>query len=551
MTITFTGGVAHTGGIKVKINRAPVWTSSGSLGDAHESITITAAGYTLVATDADASDTLTYSFVSGTLPTGASIQTDGQITGPAVAVGSPTTFNFVARVSDGTTSVDQALSITVNNNVAPVWQTGATLPPVDGNTAINTSVEATDVDGLPVAVTYSNPGPNFLPVWLSLDANTGALTGTTPGLASDTPFVFDLRASDGLDTVDRQFSLTVNEAFVGGNVVENSVLDFTRIMATGLTGTPVAGGTLTINGGSLGSYDYVIKDGNQTVSSFSATDWFTTTQDSRAAFVVVKGNLTINAGQTFIPGVRKLFTVVYVTGDLSVNGDLSMTRRGANHSGTGSNIAASAIRIANGTFSSVTNPQVPAAGANGGSSRSRNTNGESAGNAGSTGTAGATGGGGSGGVSVAASFGPATSGAGSPGTSFSGGSGGGGASAWECSSTAQAGATNGGKGGNANSCNSSRSAGGGAGNPGGSGIFGGGTGAPGTGGVLVIIVEGNLSGNGTITAAGGSPGGGLGPGGGSGGGSVTTLQNTDSSTIVPTALGPSTGGNGTARKLTL
>ena len=79
----------------------------------------------------------------------------------------------------------------------------------------------------------------------------------------------------------------------------------------------------------------------------------------------MNGNLTINSGQTFIPSVRKLFTVLYVTGNLVVNGSISMTGRGANHSGTGSSGGATTavdIRIGTGTFSAVVNPQIPAAG---------------------------------------------------------------------------------------------------------------------------------------------------------------------------------------------
>ena len=40
--------------------------------------------------------------------------------------------------------------------------------------------------------------------------------------------------------------------------------------------TPTAGGTLTVDGVSLGNYEYTIKKGDQTISSFTNSDWFTT-----------------------------------------------------------------------------------------------------------------------------------------------------------------------------------------------------------------------------------------------------------------------------------
>lgn len=293
---------------------------------------------------------------------------------------------------------------------------------------------------------------------------------------------------------------------------------------------PVAGGTLTINSVALGSYDVVIKRGNQTVSVFDPGDWFTTTADSRSAIVIVDGNLTINAGQTFIPPVRKLFFVLYVTGTLTINGALSMTARGANHSASGSNITAGAIKIATGTFSTIVDPNVPAAGGAGGATTS---------GAGTAGASGGTGGGGAG-----ASGG--TFGAGAAGTSFSGGPGGGGAAT---AGVATAGAANGSAGGNGAS-DASNGGGGGAGNPGGTFNavnFPCGTGQ-GTGGTLIVIVPNtgtSYTGTGTVAAEGvGSLGSGNGVygGGGSGGGSVTVMTKTTTGPTPSVTGGASSGG---------
>ena len=344
--------------------------------------------------------------------------------------------------------------------------------------------------------------------------------------------------------------------FPGGNLSAGSLKEFGEYAVNfAAVSSPTNGGTLTINSVPLGSYDYVIKKGNQTVSSFVNTDWFTTSQDTRSAIIVVDGNLTINSGQTFIPSNRKLFTFIYVKGNLTINGTISMTQRGANHSGTGTSggaTTAGAIRIATGTFSSVVNPQIPAAGGSGAPASG------GTGNSGTAGTAGGTGGGGSGSTGSGG-----TGGAGAPGTSFSGGPGGGGRGA-SGATNAPAGEPNGGKGGDATS--GGNYTGSGTGNPGGAGI-GSFTTRSGTGGVLVIICTGVLSGTGAVTAAGegggtsSGSGGTDGNGGASGGGSVTILYGSDSSTITPSASGGASlggggpnggaGGAGTARKLAL
>jgi hypothetical protein len=324
--------------------------------------------------------------------------------------------------------------------------------------------------------------------------------------------------------------------------------------STASTSAVQTGGTMTINSVSLGSYDFVIKNTSTTVSTFTNSDWFTTTADTRSAWVVVQGDLTIPAGVTFIPSNRKLFTCIYVTGNLNIGGTISMASRGSNHSGTGvsgGSVTAGAIRIATGTYTSISNPEVPAAG---GAAVASSTNG-TAGTGGGTGS----GGGGQNDNAVAAPHGAA-------GTSFSGGAGGGGGRSYGGIGTPNAGAAggaNGGAGGAALPAGgpypTANPSSGGSGNNGGAG--GENAGNNGTGGVLFIIVEGTISGAGSITVNGAAgTAASERPGGGSGGGSVTVLSTTDSSTITPTAAGgagvsiygsTTNGGAGTARKLAI
>ena len=321
---------------------------------------------------------------------------------------------------------------------------------------------------------------------------------------------------------------------------------------------PASGGTLTINSQSLGSYDYCIKHGNQTISSFSNSDFFTTTEDSRSAFIYINGNLTINSGQTFIPSNRKLFTCLYVNGDLAVNGAISMSARGANTTSDDGNVTAVAIKLCpDGTYSSVSNPQIPAAGGAGGNTTMQN-NGSYQGGAGTAGTAGGTGGGGQGGWRENNGGAAPSVGQGAAGTCFSGGSGSGGLWSRGGGSSPNAEA-NGGAGGNAGPAEQSAGAFAGAGNPGGSAN---GTGSgnqqniDGTGGVLIIYCTGTLSGSGSITCDGvnggtnasasdqdGSKG--TSGGGASGGGSLNIFFGTDDFSSGTISADGGTGGTRT------
>lgn len=348
-----------------------------------------------------------------------------------------------------------------------------------------------------------------------------------------------------LPLTNNQIGFDFPITFSGGNFSASSILVAARSMIGGQrTATPLQGGTLTINGQSVGNYDYKVA-GTTTISSFSSSEWFTTTADTVSSWIIINGNLTINSGQTIIPSVRKLFTVVYVTGNLVVNGSISMTARGANHSGTGNSggyVAPVDIRVGTGTFSAVTNPIIPSAGGAGGASFTSG-NGK---NDGTAGTNGASGGGGSG-----YSFSGGNGGAGTAGTCFTGGTGGGGGNG----SNGTDGIANGGKGGNA----APGPTDGGSGNPGGNAGSSGFAGNSGTGGTLIVICGGSFSGTGSCISNGVDafrPNSGYIPGGASGGGSVTVLYGTNPSGGTVTASGGSgnsggNGGAGTARKLAI
>jgi len=186
----------------------------------------------------------------------------------------------------------------------------------------------------------------------------------------------------------------------------------------------VCTGSLYLNNAFAGLYDFAYIHGNITtdaVDEMNAFDhWFTGNQDTHWALVCVNGSFTQGRRSIIKPPVRKLGFVLNVDGAYALNGIISMTNRGANHSGTGDShgyTAPVAIPV-NGSIT------IPATGGAGAARASRTTIGTSSNNGG-TATNG-SGGGGSGAVSVHGGITLGVSGAGAAGTCFSGGPGGGG-----------------------------------------------------------------------------------------------------------------------------
>jgi len=349
------------------------------------------------------------------------------------------------------------------------------------------------------------------------------------------------------------------------------VLDAVNHLATATApyfATPSVITGLTV-GALAANASVVVKQTSQTVTAFTASDWFTATADDNAAWIVVKGDLTIASGQTFVPPARKLFTVLCATGNLTINGTVSMTARGANHSGTGNSGGYTApvnIPLAVGSFSNVTavtidtNPIVPATG--GAALVNLATSSD-----GNPGTNGGTGGGGTG---YWEQWTPATARANAAaGTCFGGGSAAGAVRAAPNETQTTTAVANGGAGGTGVSTNTDAPCSGGAGNDGGPGSGANSTpGGAGTGGVLIVVCKGTLYGTGGALVAngvsGGIPSGGSYRmcGGGSGGGSITLFCKTDASASVSmtAAGGPAVsysgyasraGGAGSVRKLML
>ena len=273
--------------------------------------------------------------------------------------------------------------------------------------------------------------------------------------------------------------------------------------------TGVYNGTSFLADSSAGASNYFGDGSDGALSTVGATN-ITSTLDGLA---VIKNytNLTINAGHLMTVTNRCKGLFIYVSGDCIINGTLSMTARGASAVGADASFGK---LVASSFWAQEKNPilsiPIPAIGAEGGIGGTVNGKGGN----GTAGVYGQFGGGGGGGHDQG------TGGNGSTGTSFSGGSGGGGGQY----ATGNNGAANGGAGGLAVDGNGS-GAGGGAGNPAGAGVSPGLVGTSGTGGLLILVVRGNLTigASGIISSNGSNGGNAHSPGGASGGGSVIVL----------------------------
>lgn len=221
----------------------PVWVTGSVLtytgGSAYD-------GSNLSATDADG-HTITYSVVSGTLPSGLSLASNGTISGTANA---RATVTFRALASDGGYT-DKAITF----NLRPVWSTTSPLPSIQGTTPYSQQLTANDdVAG----VTYSLLSGS-LPSGITL-SSAGLISGTAASTGTSS---FSVRATDSDGGVaDRAFSLTVSPGIVatGGTTFTSNGYKYHRFTGSD-TFSVVSGVTanafeaLIVAGGGAGGTD--------------------------------------------------------------------------------------------------------------------------------------------------------------------------------------------------------------------------------------------------------------------------------------------------------
>ena len=200
------------------VNNQVAWTTSaGSLGNFAEQVSISVSA---VASD---DSTITYAVASGsTLPSGITLNTaTGLLSGTLADVASNTTYTFTLTASDSSNpAVSRQFSILAN--AAPVWVTSAgTLGTFAQQASISLSLSATDSSD---TVTYALASGSSLPSGVTLNSASGVISGTLPGIQSDTTYTFTINALDGINTVPRTFSITSNivPVVTGGTLTSDS-----------------------------------------------------------------------------------------------------------------------------------------------------------------------------------------------------------------------------------------------------------------------------------------------------------------------------------------
>jgi hypothetical protein len=197
LTYSFTLRVTDDGGntadrLFTLTNTGPTWVTATTLPSFTRN-----SGYstTLSATD---DGTVTYSIVSGALPTGLSLNSStGVISGTPT---SSTNFTFTVRATDDSgNTADRGFNM---SNVSPVWSTSGTLTNGYVNGPYSFQLSAPDDSG--VAPTYTlNSGS--LPAGLSL-SSSGLISGTATTSATST---FTVRATDANGGFTNSGTLTI------------------------------------------------------------------------------------------------------------------------------------------------------------------------------------------------------------------------------------------------------------------------------------------------------------------------------------------------------
>ena len=180
-------------------NAGPAWSTTSPLPTFSKN---SAYSTTVVATD-DSGNTPAYSLVSGSLPTGLTLNTSsGLISGTPTG---DTTATFTLRATDSNGSIaDRSFTIP---NAGPSWVTaaGALTSSVTG-LSYSVSVVATDDSGNAPAYSLAS---GSLPTGLTLSA-AGVISGT-PTVAANSSFT--IRATDvNGNTADRAFSINIAPA---------------------------------------------------------------------------------------------------------------------------------------------------------------------------------------------------------------------------------------------------------------------------------------------------------------------------------------------------
>jgi len=198
-----TGSSLHILNNAITAGTTPNWTTATTLPEIAKNISYTT---TLLATDTEGTD-IDYSIVSGTLPSGITLNNEtGVLSGTYTGSDFNTTNLVIRAVDTGGNTVDRTFRLFSLN---PVWNTATTLTTAEQNIAYSNQLSATDDN----TITYSIAPSSSLPSGLSI-SSSGLISGTPSGSGATS---FTIRATDTVGNFsDRTFSL-----FIGSYLILN------------------------------------------------------------------------------------------------------------------------------------------------------------------------------------------------------------------------------------------------------------------------------------------------------------------------------------------
>lgn len=218
-----------TANLSIKVNPAPVVITTTSLPNG----VVNTPGYSATLAATGGATPITWSITAGSLPTGLALNAaTGAITGTPTTAG---TSNFTVQAADSSTpalTATKALSITI---IPALTITTTSLPNGITSTAYSASLASTGGSG---AVAWSVT-VGSLPVGLTLNANTGAITGTptTAGTSN-----FTVQAADS-GTPQQKVTKALSITIVQQLVVTTSALPSGAITSTYAATLASGGGT--------------------------------------------------------------------------------------------------------------------------------------------------------------------------------------------------------------------------------------------------------------------------------------------------------------------